>query len=926
MPENEGSARSFHLPAFFVLLVRSLRQCLRWSDRNIFLLATLAFLLGIIFAHSYPFVFVELLTERLLIGAVLVLAGSSFAIYLKNLQKKISSPLSLLLILPIFFLLGNLALLHQVKQTQTPQAQINGHIATLLRERHQVTNQVTHQVTLVGVLDTMVEESVFQRDGQEVIVSRFEIQAEDVLLHNNVHNNRTNWQPVYGRVRLSMQGRADALQPGMTLMIPAKVGPIVNFKTPGVFDYQGYLAAKDIFISGWVIGEQVTVIREQEKTEFNNRLNNAIRFLSFVPEQVRQRVSRFIRDNLSPPIAGTYQALLVGSRAAVPQEIQEHFKATGTMHLLAISGLHMGLLALMVGAIISRLLKRSEQLLLRTHVPTLTLFFTLPVLFGYSFIAGMNTPVLRALIMTFVLFTAIILRRQHSLFHLLAAAALIVLIRNPLTLFTASFQLSFSAVAALVLFLPIILPAIPAVSGDADNGAEKKNWFTRLLIRLWQGFLRPAFLVSLTATLGTLPFMLVHFHRFSLIGPVMNLLVEPFLCFWALPWGLAAIPCIFVAPQTAVVLLKIGGLGIQAGHYCTAVGATLPWASLWTIRPSTVEILLYGLLFLLWFLSSKMEKMRKITRSVVSVGAILLSLHFTWGLFFPARSKISKVAYLDVGQGTSSFLQMANGVRVLIDGGGNRASRRNIGEQVIAPYLWQQRVWRLDQAVITHPHSDHFNGMDFILARFHPQKLFINGDPRVEGKYQEIIEQAERQGIMVIHHEAEEKIVEQGDEELKILSGADKAKQGWESVNDASLVLRYRHGERFFFLPADIGKKKEAMLLAHGHDVSADVLLAPHHGSSTSSSAAFLEAVDPDLIVVSAGQNGKKHFPSPANLAAWVEQEIPVVVTRDQGTVSCETDGDRLRCVDFAGKIVYATAREIVRKTVRTSDTAGQED
>ncbi|MCI5166206.1 MAG: DNA internalization-related competence protein ComEC/Rec2 [Candidatus Electrothrix sp. GM3_4] len=764
-----------------------------------------------------------------------------------------------------------------------------------------------HKVTLVGTLDSMVEESVFQQDGQDVTVSRFEIEVEDLLLHGS----GMSWQPVHGRVRLSMQGRADALQPGMTLMIPAKVAPITNFKTPGIFDYQGFLAAKDIFISGWVTGEQVTVLREQEKTGRNNITIHSntisIRSLSFLPEQVRQRVSRFIRDNLPRPIAGTYQALLVGSRAGVPQEIQEQFKATGTMHLLAISGLHMGLLALMVGAIISRLLKRSEQLLLRTHVPTLTLVATLPILFGYSFIAGMNTPVLRALIMTIVLFTALILRRQHSLFHLLAAAALIVLVRNPLTLFTASFQLSFSAVGALVLFLPTILPAF---SGDADNGAEKKNWFIRLLIRLWQGFIRPAFLVSLTATLGTLPFMLLHFHRFSVIGPVMNLLVEPFLCFWALPWGLAALPCIFVAPKVAVVLLEIGGLGIQAGHYCTAVGSGLPWASLWTITPSIAEILLYGLLVFLWFLNSKMQSFQKITRGAVFVGAGLLVVHFSWGRFFPEKSIFSKVTYLDVGQGTSSFLQMANGVRVLIDGGGNRASRRNIGEQVIAPYLWQQRVWRLDQAVITHPHSDHFNGMDFILARFRPQKLFINGDPRIEGKYQEIIEQAERQGTAVIYPEAREKIVEQGDEELEILNGADRsAKQGRESVNDASLVLRYRHGERFFFLPADIGKRKEAMLLAHGHDLNADVLLAPHHGSSTSSSAAFLDAVDPDLIVVSAGKYGKKHFPSPANLAAWVEQGIPVVVTRDQGTVSCKTDGDRLCCVDFAGKVVYATAK-----------------
>ncbi|MCW5208588.1 MBL fold metallo-hydrolase, partial [Desulfobulbus sp. US2] len=212
------------------------------------------------------------------------------------------------------------------------------------------------------------------------------------------------------------------------------------------------------------------------------------------------------------------------------------------------------------------------------------------------------------------------------------------------------------------------------------------------------------------------------------------------------------------------------------------------------------------------------------------------------------------MAYLDVGQGTSSFLKMADGSRVLIDGGGNRQSRRNMGEQVIAPYLWQQRVWRLDQVVITHPHSDHFNGMDFILAHFRPKKLFINGDSRIEGNYQEIIDQAVRQGTEVVLPESGDKIAELADMNLEISGGAVQVgEQGRLSVNDASLVLRYRHGSRAFLFPADIGKKKEAILLEQGHDLSADVLLAPHHGSSTSSSPAFIDAVDPALIIVSAG-------------------------------------------------------------------------
>jgi competence protein ComEC len=207
--------------------------------------------------------------------------------------------------------------------------------------------------------------------------------------------------------------------------------------------------------------------------------------------------------------------------------------------------------------------------------------------------------------------------------------------------------------------------------------------------------------------------------------------------------------------------------------------------------------------------------------------------------------------------------------------------------------------------------------MDFILARFRPKKLFINGDPRIEGNYQEIIDQAVRQGTAVIlpaSGDTIEKIEKYGDAELIILSGAVQTvratQQGRGSVNDASLVLRYRHGKRSFLFPGDIEKEKEAALLAKKVDMTADVLLAPHHGSSTSSSSAFIKAVAPALIIVSAGKD-RKYFPAPANLAAWEEQGIPVAVTGDQGTISCATDGDELRCLDFAGRVFFMAAAKI---------------
>ena len=820
------------------------RPFVQWCDHNILIPVTLCCILGTVTGRQQPSVLPE--TAAVIVLLLLVL----IAIFLYFQPKKAA----LLLVLPLFFLVGHLNTVHHVK---APLAA--GHIYNLLKKQS--------SVTLVGTLATMVE--------QYSDKSRFEIQVQEIL----VHGEHASWQPVHGRVRLSMRGKTDNLQPGTTLMILTKVARITNFKTPGRFDYTGYMAAKNVYVSGWIKDRQ-HIIQVRDQTQ--SRLQQ----LRYVPEQVRQKVALFLARHLDHNISGLYQALLVGSRAGVSQPVLEQFKATGTMHLLAISGLHMGLLGLMIGSTLLWLLKRSQWLMLHVHVPSLALIGTLPILVGYGFIAGMNTPVLRALIMAVVLLTAVIVRRQHSLLHLVAAAALMVLSVSPLALFTVSFQLSFAAVTALALFFPQLI-------STAQLDAPKPGRVATLA-----GYAKTALLVSITATLGTLPFMLLYFNRFSTIGPVMNLVVEPFLCFWALPWGLAAIPLIFIAPQAADVFLKIGSLGISAGQQCTALGAAVPFASLWTITPTTLEIFLYGLLLLVWRLWPQPARLGKIA----ALGGLLLVLHFTWGLWFPEKPVNSRIAYLDVGQGSTSFLHLPDGSRILIDGGGTRSSSFNVGERIIGPYLWKQRIWRVDQAIITHPHSDHFNGMDFVLTHFRPKVLYINGDQRSEGNYIQILDQARQQGVDIIVPDADKDIVRGKDFQLVIMGMNGLPIEQNASVNDSCLVLKYSQGRRAFLFPADISRKSENILIKERVKLTADVLLAPHHGSATSNSKQFIAAVNPSLIVVSAGKTGQAHYPAPANLAFWKKQHIQTRITRDQGTITCTTDGNKLDCSDYVVK------------------------
>ena len=833
-----------------------LRCTVNWCRHNILLPITIFFMLGTFTGRLEP----VLISDNLLFTAIALLAGAIIFLFLSGKKKQTTA---LLLCVPLFFLIGFSNIRNHVKT-----AAAAGQLQTLFNEQH--------QVTLVGTLITMVETGQVEvKNRKRGIRSHFEVNVRQILLHGN----QRDWLPVHGRIRLAMRGSSNDLQPGMELMILAKAGRVSNFKTPGAFDYTNNLAARNIHISGWIRDRRDIVVLKQLPGQ------STLTQLVFLPEQIRSRVAEFLNKSLPAQVSGTYQALLVGSRAAVSRTIQEQFKATGTMHLLAISGLHMGLLALMIGSILNWLLKRSQWLLLHCYVPGLALLGTMPILLGYGFIAGMNTPVLRALIMAAIMLSAVLLRRQHNLLHLVAAAALLVLSLHPLALFTPSFQLSFSAVTALALFFPLL----------AKTMKKRDDNRHRLAFFLYRS-IKTGLLISIIASLGTLPFMLLHFNRFSTIGPLMNLIVEPFLCFWALPWGLAAIPFIFVAPQVAVLFLKIGGLGITAGHYCTALGAALPFASIWTITPTLPEIAAYIVLFLLW----QLRPFHGIIKLVIPCGLLLLIIHFTWGIRFPVKQSCSQVSYLEVGQGSSTFLLLADGTRVLFDGGGSRNSSMNVGERIIAPYLWQQRIWRLDLAIISHPHSDHFNGMDFILRHFRPKKLYINGDTRYEGKYGQVIDQARQQGIDIIIGQAGQ-IIRQGDQYILTflgMAGLPDMEEG--SVNDRSLVLLYRHGRRSFLFPADISQKSEKLLLKEYPELAADVLLACHHGSATASSKPFIAAVRPQLIVVSAGKFGKEHYPFPANLAYWQHQHIPVRITRNQGTITCTTDGNFLSCSDYA--------------------------
>ncbi|PIE60031.1 MAG: DNA internalization-related competence protein ComEC/Rec2 [Desulfobulbus propionicus] len=727
------------------------------------------------------------------------------------------------------------------------------------------------KATVTGSLIKMVE-----FDGER---SRLWLDLKAILPASGSKQTEPSFQETTGIIRLSVQG---ALPPtfkaGDIVMALATLAPVHSFQTPGAFDYSLYMKERGVFVTGWVVsGHHILKVKEEPSSSF-------LHSTRYIPEQIRQYTAGFLDTHCAPETAGIYKALLLGYRGGIQTQVLEHFKRTGTMHLLAISGLHIGLLGAMVTFVFISLARRSEWLLLHTHIRILAGVLTLPLLLIYAGIAGMNTPVFRALVMAVLAMYALVTSRQKNLLHLVAAAALLILVCKPLALVSASFQLSITAVLSIALILP-------RLDHLFTSSHTKQRHPVHVILTMMA--------VSCAASLGTLPVMIYHFHYFSLAGPIMNLVAEPLLCFWALPAGLAAVPLSYLFPDAAAFILNIGSLGIMLTGYCIEAAAKLPFAVIDMITPNTFEIVLYYT-FIAIFLIRGLSFRYKVPLLIVIPAVLALSL--TSSLWQNPYQKTTDVSFLDVGQGSASLITLPDGKKYLIDGGGPHSQRFNVGNNVIGPFLRRSRIWRLDAIVITHPDGDHYNGIFHIIDHFSPAKLYVNGQGEEKPSYAELLAYARKKGVSteiiknrrVIAHNQNFSLASLGVNSLL-------PKDENLSSNDRSLVFILRHGTKGILFTGDITQKTEKFLLAGKRDVHADILLAPHHGSITSSSSEFLDAVQPRAIVVSSGY-GKKGFPHRKHVEKWKKRKIQVLITAQDGTVICSTDGTNLHILTVSGK------------------------
>jgi competence protein ComEC len=826
--------------------------------------------------------------KEFLLSEIFLLLGLLFIIHKRKRRRH--KAVSLLLLGFLFFLLG----LHHAETHLNPPDD-PAHIYNLIEKRQ--------SVTFDGIL-LKYPSVIYTSSGPE---TRFLIQVKAIYQPSGQDSQMYKNTGASGLVMLTLKGlMPEDVKPGNRFLVKTNVSRISTYSTPGSFDYKKHLADQAIFIKGWIQSPD-NIIKLQ--TAKSSHLASRIITLKYFPERIRYAIAAFLDKTLTQPARGLYKAILIGDRSDVPESVLENFTGAGCIHILAISGMHMGLLAFLTIAVLTWILKRSTWLLLHAPVLKIAVSIALLPLLMYSLIAGFNIPVVRALLMTIIFILAILFDRPGNLINHILLAALLILVWKPGVLFTASFQLSFSAVIAIALIYPLLYHFLFQKSQTVTpfptkHGTTPETSPTSIIANVSTSFFKwfiAGIALTTAAMLGTFPLLLSHFNRVSVVSPFTNLLVEPLICFWSLTIGLVASLCIPFFPVLAKILFVAGSFGLTTAERICAFFALLPYSSLWLTTPTPVEITLTYLFIFSTVVAFHLSgKQRRYSLSIALFTLCFLVTASALNALAKQHSESASVTFLDVGHGSSILLQLPDNKNILIDGGGADSERFNIGERVVGPFLWNRKISSLEAVVITHPHADHYNGLPFILARFRPKKLWINGSLGKDEEYGELIDLARHMGIETRIAKADDTLFQAGNTRLLCISNGlrpaypDNLKQ-YSSVNpnDLSLVLRLETLSKTFLFPADISAGMAESLVKEEKGLKADVLMAPHHGSPSSISQDFIETVAPEYIAISAGRNNQYNFPA-RSFYDLQQKGIKVLSTGRDGTITFTLKKDEI--------------------------------
>jgi len=663
---------------------------------------------------------------------------------------------------------------------------------------------------------------------------------------------------IRGNLRISVPRTesAEAMPPllaGDRVKISARIsagGEFDNFNAPF---YGRFLRSRNIHNRAFA---KSPLLIEKDATAGNASLLGPVSALRL---SLEKRLEAFFPG---PPPAGispegaVLEALLLGNDGRMAPETTASLQKTGLYHLFAISGAHIAIISFLLFSLL-RLVRIPE----RTSCGILAV-----ILVFYAFLVEGSPSVVRAVIMALAFLIGKLAWKDVHLLNTIALSALILLVANPFSLFDAGFQLTFAATLSIILFYPKIMRFLPALPLRISE-------LTAL---------------SVAASLAVLPIIVRDFNRVTFAALILNY---------------AAVPLVSLVMGAGYLFLPVSSfLPWAAKPFAAALSGAIrifdrlsrlldPFAFISYRIPTPPDFVCAGyFLFLLLLLVPRRFKGQ---RALAFAGfAVFFGLLITYP--FPSKSPDLRVTVLDVGQGDSILVEFPGTRKMLVDGGGFPESRFDVGERIVAPFLWRKGIKKIDILVLTHAHPDHMNGLPAIARDFRIGE-FWEADRPADDPVRRDLEKA--LGSLVPREEAFRGFsrAESGVRIESLHPPDDGGPSSWPADNERSIALRLTYGTTGFLLAGDIGRESEAGILAAFPEIRSQVLKAPHHGSSTSSSEAFLAAVAPQMAVVTVGEGNRYGLPQAKVLEDYSRMGARIFRTDRDGAVEFRSDGRSVR-------------------------------